>query len=692
MIKNIIDVHAISKAFESLSGLTQLSYYLFDDRGNAIIVPTKEDKIVSHLKRQKDGRELYDDFLMKTLRVAAKRRNPYIAKGPTQQLHIFIPIEYKSYKMIILVEAFYLSKDEFRKYVEGYWSKYFLDDKSLEQWMDDLVIIPHQQIEGVIRNINQLLNSLLTVSCENSDLDKRLLWFKTIINVVAKMRADSPMTEIYNNVLDAVIFLFNVDSAGIYAKSNGNYDALACSGRKRNILSTIKLPEENPYISKAYATRSPVSVMDSIELWHLGFPDEVISLYLFPIETGRDSLIFLGIFNSLLDNDAHNSISELCRLISYFCISRNEDIEIRRESEDLNYVCLLASELYTHIKESEKVYDIIVNEASSLIGAEKCSLMLPESKNNSLKIAAVKGINRVLIEDVRVKKGDGIAGYAFQKGVPILIDGEDGFKEYSVTPRSFYKTTSCMSVPLKIADDIVGILNLSDKGSGEPFSEEDISRLSHFVFQSSVLIQLSYYYEKSEIMKELSIKDPLTGIYNRRYFDMQIEEEFKRSERYGLTFSLAIVDIDDFKLFNDSEGHIAGDNILKEISSIMTATLRSHDILVRFGGEEFAIIMPQTSNSEAFNVAERIRHNIKERVIPTWKRFPKKHLTVSVGLAMYPSCGDKLLDIIKYADRALYKAKVKGKDQTISWQNFNKPPKDDDNGNDSVYDSRQHYL
>ncbi len=692
MTQNIIDIHAISRAFESLSGLTRLSYYLFDDRGNVLVVPTKEDKIISHIKRQKGGRELYDEFIMKTLRVVHKRKDPYIAKGPTQQYHIFIPIKYKSYKMIVLVEAFYLSKEEFKQYVEGYWSKYFLDDRSLDQWMNDLVVIPHQQIQNMIENINQLLDNLLISSCENRDLDKRLLWFKTIINMVANMRSDTPMTEVYENVLDAVIFLFDVDSAGIYAKSNGNYGAISYGGRNRNIIKEIKLSEENPYISKAYATRTPVSIMDSIELWHFRIPEEIISLYLFPIETGRDSLVFLGIFNSLLDNDAHYSISELCRLISYFCISRYEDNEIRRKSEDLNYGCLLASELYANIKNSEKVYDIIVNEASNLVGAEKCSLMLPESEKSTLKIAAVKGINRVLVEDVRVKKGDGIAGNAYEKGIPILIENKDGFKDYSITPRSFYKTSSCISVPLKIADDIVGILNLSDKGTGEPFSETDISKLTHFVFQSSMLIQLSYYYERSEIMKELSIKDPLTGLYNRRYFDMQIEEEFKRSERYGLTFSLAIVDIDDFKLFNDSEGHIAGDNILKEISSIMTATLRSHDILVRFGGEEFAIIMPQTSNSEAFNVAERIRNNIKERMVPSWKRFPKKHLTVSVGLAMYPTCGDKLIDIIKYADRALYKAKVKGKDRTISWQIVIKPPKEDDNGTDSAYDSRLFYL
>jgi diguanylate cyclase (GGDEF)-like protein len=169
-------------------------------------------------------------------------------------------------------------------------------------------------------------------------------------------------------------------------------------------------------------------------------------------------------------------------------------------------------------------------------------------------------------------------------------------------------------------------------------------------------------------MKKLSMTDALTGLFNRRYFDIRLEEEFLRAKRYNLILSLAILDIDDFKPFNDTEGHIAGDTMLKEVAFIMTSAVRSHDILARFGGEEFAIIMPQTPKAEAYHVAERIRENIKRNIKATWKKYHKKQLTICGGVATYPDCGPMKEELIRCADKALYTAKNRGKDITVSWE------------------------
>ncbi len=162
--------------------------------------------------------------------------------------------------------------------------------------------------------------------------------------------------------------------------------------------------------------------------------------------------------------------------------------------------------------------------------------------------------------------------------------------------------------------------------------------------------------------------DSLTGLFNRRYFDIRLEEEFLRARRYNLALSLAMLDIDDFKPFNDAEGHVAGDNILKEVAHIMGHAVRSHDIVARIGGEEFAIIMPQTPNSEAFRISERIRENIKNNVKPTWKKYYKKQLTICGGVATFPECCSDKNTLVKYADKALYRAKKQGKDMTVSWK------------------------
>lgn len=237
--------------------------------------------------------------------------------------------------------------------------------------------------------------------------------------------------------------------------------------------------------------------------------------------------------------------------------------------------------------------------------------------------------------------------------------------DLSSRKKTNYRTGSFASVPLKIGDEVIGVLNLADKISGDVFSEIDLIFLKNFASYASVVIKGSQYYNIAEEMKTLSITESLTGLFNRRYFDNRLFEEVQRAIRYDSTFSLAIFDIDDFKLFNDSEGPIAGDEILKIVSEISRDSIRSIDILSRIGGEEFALIMPQTDSEEAFLVAERLRKNIKELIPVSWEKYPKKNITVSIGLSSYPKDGKDPKDLIKAADRSLYRAKIQGKDRTI---------------------------
>ena len=212
------------------------------------------------------------------------------------------------------------------------------------------------------------------------------------------------------------------------------------------------------------------------------------------------------------------------------------------------------------------------------------------------------------------------------------------------------------------------MLNITDKITGEIFSEDDMLLLRSFASYATIALELSNYYTLAGHLRELSITDSLTGLFNRRYFEERFYEELHRSERHNLTFSLTMLDIDDFKLFNDTEGHLAGDEILKSISCIAKDNLRIIDVIARFGGEEFAIIMPQTEKPEALQVAERIRNSIKEQIPKLWNDFPMDAVTVSIGIATYPSDGKDRKDIIRSADKALYRAKMEGKDRTVLWQ------------------------
>lgn len=161
-----------------------------------------------------------------------------------------------------------------------------------------------------------------------------------------------------------------------------------------------------------------------------------------------------------------------------------------------------------------------------------------------------------------------------------------------------------------------------------------------------------------------SITDGLTGIYNRRYFDELLLQEIARSERYGGSFALLMIDIDEFKAYNDAHGHLEGDRALQQVAFLLKRCARKTDLLARYGGEEFALIMVEAKREEAFLVAERLRAAIEEAHLEGEKPILLARLTISIGIAAYPTDATSARELVARADEALYAAKARGKNRT----------------------------
>jgi diguanylate cyclase (GGDEF)-like protein len=170
---------------------------------------------------------------------------------------------------------------------------------------------------------------------------------------------------------------------------------------------------------------------------------------------------------------------------------------------------------------------------------------------------------------------------------------------------------------------------------------------------------------KSEFYKKLSNSDELTGLANYRYFKEALKQEIDRAERYDRPLSLMILDIDDFKSCNDTFGHLAGDMVLKHISSLIKKNTRGIDLVARYGGEEFTVILPETPVDETLVVAERIRYSIDKFVFKTDDGQPINNLTVTIGLSSFPDKAKSLTELIETADTALYKGKSLGKNRVV---------------------------
>jgi diguanylate cyclase (GGDEF)-like protein len=176
----------------------------------------------------------------------------------------------------------------------------------------------------------------------------------------------------------------------------------------------------------------------------------------------------------------------------------------------------------------------------------------------------------------------------------------------------------------------------------------------------------------------MAMVDGLTGLFVRRYFDARIEEEIERARRYGSDFSVVMMDVDDFKVLNDTHGHQVGDRVLRAVAAIVRGNMRGVDTAARYGGEEIALILPRTDMVSALNQAERIRAAIADHrvaVDPSVEDSPVVSVTASFGIAAFPESGaTSAEDLVRRADRALYRAKKSGKNRVeLYWADESGP-------------------
>src|ERR1700723_1410614 len=221
--------------------------------------------------------------------------------------------------------------------------------------------------------------------------------------------------------------------------------------------------------------------------------------------------------------------------------------------------------------------------------------------------------------------------------------------------RFFVESASRMSIPLVSFGQILGVLAL-ESANRNAFRESELQCLESVADICATAIQNAHYVER---VKQLAYLDGLTGIFNRRFFELRILEEIERSRRYGTGMAVIMVDIDQFKRLNDEFGHLLGDEVLRQVSSLFHQQLRKIDVVCRYGGEEFGIVLTQTNASHAVSVAEKLR-----KMVEHWQ-FPgvPQTVTISAGVAAFPDHGTTRDELVRAADNGLYAAKQAGRNR-----------------------------
>ncbi len=311
----------------------------------------------------------------------------------------------------------------------------------------------------------------------------------------------------------------------------------------------------------------------------------------------------------------------------------------------------------------QKTYSAILTNSKELLRAERASLLVLDDAENELIVKAAAGLPIEIADIGRIRFGEGIAGRVLETGKPLAVEDIDtgGFR---AAPAEWqYKTKSFISYPIAISGRTVGVLNVTDKSGGGKYTDVDLSLVEIIGPQVALALERAEWQERAKTFQLMSITDPLTGLLNRRYLEQRLNEELNRSKRYDYPMSFLMIDIDDFKTYNDINGHQAGDQALQITAHGLKAVLRSADVACRYGGEEFGILLPQTPVNEAGVIAERMRQRVADTDYPFGRSQPLGRVTISIGVSTFGKHVDTTDRIIAAADRALYSAKSKGKDQ-----------------------------
>ena len=328
--------------------------------------------------------------------------------------------------------------------------------------------------------------------------------------------------------------------------------------------------------------------------------------------------------------------------------------ELQESQQELQAGLSRLGDTLSSTHDLDRILNVVLESAMAATRAKGGMLMLLSAEEETLSVSATRGVNVSM--DLQLKLGDGISGRVARSGSP--IKGRIGTGKGQLRPGAGEPTDmSVIAVPLKSSGSVIGVLDLFGSPRPDGFDENDLGTIQTFASQATVAIDNVLLHEETQL---LAITDELTGLPNYRYFAMTLGKEIERAARFSRPLSLLMLDLDLFKGVNDTFGHQRGDAVLTEVAQRIMRKVRDVDTVCRYGGEEFVLILPETDAIGAAKLAERVCTAMRRKPFGP-AGVPPVHLTVSIGIAVFPDHGTAASTLLRRADEALYEVKADGR-------------------------------
>ncbi|MEO5656951.1 MAG: sensor domain-containing diguanylate cyclase [Nitrospiria bacterium] len=334
--------------------------------------------------------------------------------------------------------------------------------------------------------------------------------------------------------------------------------------------------------------------------------------------------------------------------------------QLRQKAKQLAFFIQTGKAL-TSTLELDKVLDVIMERARRLIPCQRWSLLLVEEINGRRELRPHRPKTGPQGASRRIAWGKGPPGWAAQHARPLLIEDRAsplpaGLRDWK-PPRSGFR--SLLAIPIVNKRKTLGVLEMVNRADGHPFDESDRDLMAQLMAQAAIAIERSQLYRR---MAELTITDDLTKLFNFRHLDQTLDIEIRRCLRYGSVLSLIFLDLDYFKTVNDRYGHLMGSRVLVEVAELLIRNLRDVDIISRYGGDEFVVVLPETGLRTTQAITKRLHRSFQRHEFLAAEGIGIR-LTASFGIAGFPDHAKNKKDLIRLADQAMYEAKYGGRDR-----------------------------
>ncbi len=657
-LKELITSSEWVEYLTSLSEVIHFELSLYGSDGE-LLVNTKEKPVCHFIKHNCSGSLDCPGSCLKVL----GQNEPVVTKCSAQITCFVIPLERHGDKVYII------GRNSFAEYEDMLDFLRIAREKRLPEIQ---VSLPFEfkgkdHARAILHYVYLTVIRLLKSHEKKYRLEEKLIRMTSLFDGQTFRTLSRNPDLMYRYILDTMEFVLGQASSMFLSldRDAGIFRTVCSTGRFQDAAMDFHISADSPEIKEisdkgsAYFSDSPGNITSGSTL------HEADSLCLFPIFVNNSVQGLIGVINKKLsreDMKIMNAFSDYIQLnLENQGLRISADESKKKPEQKLEHIIDVDDKIVSAV-DIEMLSAALLDKSLEILNAEKGSLMLLDDETSELVVEAHKGTGDLIQDKKRIRIGEGIAGKVVDSGGSLVVADIENDPRVRQENRSHYRTKSFLSALIKLQDRVAGVLNISDKIEGEPFDDTDLQRIQSYISSVSIAIERSLLYKKAEHLKKLSITDPLTGIYNRRYLNKRLSEEITRYNRYKHPFSFMMLDMDKFKEYNDTFGHIAGDNLIKALAQRIARSLRAIDIAARFGGDEFVAIFPQTPKVDAIQITNRLKDKIDETLKEKSLELP---MSVSMGLATYPDDATSIMELIEKTDQALYLAKKGGGNRVV---------------------------